>query len=93
MADIKDLLRLFLTGQLQAEDAIAGWTRASGMTGSSFNIIVGPRNLTISAPLFDAVQASGGFIFRVDPEAMTVEVLVDRASRVWVPFLGGSWGF
>jgi hypothetical protein len=93
MADIKDLLRLFLTGQLQAEDAIAGWTRASGMTGSSFNIIVGPRNLTISAPLFDAVQASGGFIFRVDPEAMTVEVLVDRASRAWVPFLGGSWGF
>jgi hypothetical protein len=83
IADIKDVVKLSFTRQLQAQADVAK------STGTSFNIITGPRNQIIYQPLADAVQASGGFIFRTDPSAMTVEVW-DFANRVWVPFLGGS---
>jgi Restriction endonuclease fold toxin 7 len=84
IADIKDLLKISDTPQLQAQAEVAK------ATGTSFSVITGPRNLQISQPIADVVQNSGGFIFRVDPLTSTVEVW-DSASRFWVPFLGGNW--
>jgi hypothetical protein len=86
VGDIKDVLRLFFTGQLRAQENYAVATK------TSFNIIVSQRTQSVSQPLVDAVQKSGGFIFRVDPSSRTVEVW-DAANRTWVQFLGGGWGF
>lgn len=83
IADIKDVLRLYYTLQLQTQNSIANFTTS--------NIILSPRTLSVSNPLANAVQASGGFVFRVDPYKLNVDVW-DAASRVWVPFLGGNWG-
>ena len=84
LGDVKDVLNLSFTEQLQAQASVAN------LTGTSFNIITSVRNQSISAPLANAVQSSGGFIFRADPSAATVEVW-DAVSSSWIPFLGGNW--
>jgi hypothetical protein len=90
--DVKDVLRLSFTRQLQAQSDIAGQHRMAGLSNTSFNIITSFRNLSITGSLADAVRLSGGFIFRVDSSGRTVDVW-DAAAEAWVPFLGGNWGF
>jgi hypothetical protein len=80
IADVKDVLRISLTGQLQADIDLAT------MTGTSFNKITSVRNISVFGPLADAVRASGGFIFKFDPSAIISEVW-DSAQNTWVPFL------
>jgi hypothetical protein len=79
IGDVKDVLRLTFTSQLQAMADLAK------MTGTSFNIIVSPRTISISGPLADAVRSSGGFIFRFDPATNLSEVW-DATGNVWVRF-------
>jgi hypothetical protein len=79
IGDVKDVLRLTFTRQLQAMANLAK------MTGTSFNIIVSPRTISVSGPLRDAVQSSGGFIFRFDHTTNLAEVW-DSTRNVFVQF-------
>ncbi|WP_321965427.1 putative toxin [Paraburkholderia sp. J7] len=79
IGDVKDVINLSYTRQLQAQADVAK------STGTSFNVITSPRTRTISQPLMDAVQSSGGFIFKVDPAAGSVHVW-DVSAGAWVPF-------
>jgi hypothetical protein len=85
IADIKDVLRLTFTRQLQAQANLAE------MTGTSFNIITSVRIMSVSRPLADAIRNSGGFIFRIDPSEGGISDVWDAtigAKGAWVPFFG-----
>ena len=67
IGDFKDQAAIYNTAQLRAQQALAL------QLGEPFNLYVSPNNQTISAPLWRGIQGTGGGVYVLDPNPITID--------------------
>lgn len=70
--ELKDVIDLTSSEQLKAQ------LRYATSNEIPYSLVVSPSNKTISAPLWDAIEAAGGKVYQFNPANQTITPITVR---------------